>query len=149
MTEGNKTLSLAQKITKPIPLAALGVLAAVVVLMGIITAGGAQIGGLGYAIVGGITFIAIVTLVIAVILTRPPVTKIDVSTKGQFSPGVVGDNYVINGPAALGDSKLPTNVAIRAKTEGDFSPGVVGGTFAASLNDNDGTQENGPTKHKK
>jgi hypothetical protein len=131
---GETSFSLASRITKPISLAALAVLALAAVALTIIRVGEAQVGAMGYVIIGIMAAIAAIALVLA--LTRPAGRVSMVATKGDFSPGEVGGDYSVGGGSSNKKAGTPvrgrdddltsTNVA----TEGSYSPGHVRGDYA-------------------
>jgi hypothetical protein len=134
MPEPADTLSLAQRITKPIPLAALGVLALVVVTTAVIAAGGAQVGKIGYTIIGVVALVALATLVVAVLLTRQPSPSIRGDAQGHAAPGVVGGHYVVDAEVPSGGPTLPSGIQITGTAKGNYAPGVVGGNYVVGGN---------------
>ncbi len=135
MTETARVLGLAARITKPVPLAALAVLALTLVALALIRAGVAKAGAYGITIVSVMAFIALVTLIVAVIVIKP--VRTGVKTSGDFSPGVVDGNYSVGkeaGKQASGDKSRtgaddnfnPSSI----ETAGSHSPGKVGGDYS-------------------
>jgi hypothetical protein len=129
-------LSLAQKITKPIPLAALAVLVLAAVALAIIRAGGAQVGTIGYTLIAAVAIIALVAVALALAKSKPEGASI--ATKGDFSPGQVDGNYAVGVEAAKASGGTPHRVASQGtagaattiSTDGSHSPGRVGGDYS-------------------
>jgi hypothetical protein len=126
-----KVLGLASRITKPIPLAALTVLALAAVGLAIIRVGEHQVGFLGYAIVAAVAAIAILALIRAV--ANPKQADIAIKTAGNYSPGEVGGNYSVGSSASICQTRaanypLPGQTT-SIETKGSHSPGRVGGDY--------------------
>jgi len=149
MSNTRNTLSLAQRITKPIPLAALGVLSLVVVSLATIAAVGSDVGSVAYLIIGTVAVVALATLIVAVSLSKGPPPAISGQTDGDNSPGFVAGNYVVNADAPAADSNLPAGVSITSKTKGDQSPAVVGGSYVVGGKAKDGEERKGKPRYQR
>src|SRR4051794_23925102 len=93
MADMNEILGVAERIKRPVPLAALAVIVAAAVCMALIRAGVAQVGTLGYVMLGVVTLIAVLALITALNATKPRGSSI--RTAGNYSPGEVGGNYSV------------------------------------------------------
>jgi len=93
MNETTEMLGFADRIKKPIPLAALAILVVAVVSLALIQAGVAQVGALGFVITGVVAVIALVALIGALIATKPG--RATIMTGGNYSPGEVGGDYSV------------------------------------------------------
>ena len=135
MNDPNKTLSLATRIKKPVPLAALAVLVLAIVALALVKAGAREVGALGYTIIGTVGFVALIALILALTGSKPPQRTI--KTTGDFSPGeVVGDYSVgsVESPRRIKSMKRDGAVApppASIETQGANSPGRVGGDYTA------------------
>ena len=142
MSETAKTLGLASRIKKPIPLAALAVFTVAVVALAIVRAGNAHVGALGYTIIGMVAVVALAALMVALVLAKPG--RATIKTAGDYSPGVVGGDYAVsrgeNPPQTRKTAKAAPRdpsvspVATSIETEGSHSPGRVGGSYNVEEN---------------
>ena len=112
----------------------LAVLVLAVVALAIVRAGNTQVGALGYTILGVVAAVALVALIVALALGKPP--RVTIKTGGDYSPGVVGGDYAVSGGEAppptrkrARDDPTGSPGAISIETEGSHSPGRVGGNF--------------------
>jgi hypothetical protein len=138
MNGETEVLGLASRIKRPIPLAALAVLILGMVALAIIRSGAAQIGTLGYAIIGIVALVALVTLIVALIIAKP--ARVTIKTGGEYSPGDIGGDYSVNHAATPSQSKRPASTEVRnppprfpatsIETKGSHSPGRVGGDYS-------------------
>jgi hypothetical protein len=134
MTE-HVPFGLASRITKPIPLAALCVLALTSIALAIVRVGEVHVGMIGYAIIAAMSIIALVALVLAI--AKPQQATSAMLTKGDYSPGDVGRDYLVSGHLDPPSQKTrnstgkpaPPNASQTIVTEGSYSPGRVGGDY--------------------
>lgn len=139
----DEPFSIAKRITKPIPLAALVVLVLEAIALAIIQAGEAHVGAIGYTIIAAVTLIATLALLIAFVRSKPADSSI--TTKGDYSPGDVGGDYLVSESQANEQEQAASRSKVSStplseksiETEGHHSPGRVNGNYTIHENKSD------------